>query len=89
MLGEWLRRRREREAEHEAARQRLYEEFQQRVEEQDADALEAARDYGDNDRVPWRVEVGQSLAFVAMLGLMAVVAVLIVLFLWIKHLTGG
>lgn len=49
MLGEWLHQRREKKAEHGAARQRLYEEFQQRVGEKDADALEAARDYGDND----------------------------------------
>lgn len=89
MLAQWLRRRREQEAQHDAARRRLYEEFRQGVEERDAEALEAARDYGDNDGVPWRVEMGQSLVFLAMLALMAVVAVLIVVFSWIKHLAGG
>jgi hypothetical protein len=62
MLREWLRRRRGQEAEHEAARQRLYEEFEQRVEAKDADALEASRDYGDHDLTPWRLEAGMSLA---------------------------
>lgn len=86
MLGEWLRQRREREAEHEAARNRLYEEYQQRIEAGDPDAMETSRDFYDNSPDSWRVEVGVSLYLVVLVGSLLV---LIPFFILIKHLTGG
>ena len=59
MLREWWERRRAQEAQHEAARQRLYEEYHARLQAGDADGMKSARDYGDTtssrgaQRCPW------------------------------------
>lgn len=86
MLGKWLRQRRMREAEHEAARKRLYEEYRQRVEAGESDAMETSRDFYDNSPDSWRVEVGMSLGLII---LFVSLLVLIPFFTLIKHLTGS
>ncbi len=89
MLGEWLRRRRAQEAKHRAARERLYQEYQERLDAKDPDALESSRDYGDHDLSPWRFEVTGALVFLAFAGVMLIVVVLIAFFAMIKQATGG
>lgn len=89
MVRDWWRRRQEREAEHDAARQRLYSEYVERLEAGDPHALESSRDYGDHDKVPWRTEVTMGLAVVAVLALMVVVVALVAFFAGIQRLTAG
>ena len=89
MLRGWWRRRRKRLVREERVRRALWGEYQDRLDAQDPSALEASRDFGDNDNTPWRTEVGMGLAGLAVIVLFACVAVLIVLFSGIQDLTGG
>lgn len=69
--------------------QQLREEYGEKLKRRDPDALEAARDYGDHDLVPRRMEAGMALVGVGMLCVYAIIALLILFFTWIKDLTGG
>jgi hypothetical protein len=89
MLREWLRRRREGNARAEALRQELRAKYIERLNSRDPDALESARDYGDNDMTPWRFEVAGGLVGLGFVALMGLVAVLIIFFQGVKHLAGG
>ena len=89
MLEDWRQRRRERRAKERDARQRLQEEYLQKLESGDPHALESSRDFGDNDFTPQRVELSIALVFIGLLALSGIVAVLIVLFQTIQHFTGG
>jgi hypothetical protein len=86
VLSDWWRRRQGSEARHEAARRELHDQYVERLKVGDPDGLESARDYGDHDLAPWRVEFGFSFALIV---LMVSVVALIGLFSAIKYLTAG
>ena len=48
--------------------QRLRDEYAERLEAGDPDALESSRDGADGDGVPWRIEVALALGFVVLVG---------------------
>lgn len=68
------------DAEKDASRQRLQNEYEAKVESRDADTLEASRDWYDNAGSPWRVEAGLALGFVVLFGSLLVLIPLFLLF---------
>ena len=68
------------DAEREAVRRRLEEEYEANVLIRDADTLEASRDWHDNLASPWRVQAGAALAFVVLFGSLLVLIPLFLLF---------
>jgi hypothetical protein len=87
MLRDWRRRRRELKAEQLAYRRELERDYVDRLAAQDPDAQESARDFGDNDLVPWRTGVGLGLALIGFLALGVILVVLIGFFAAIKQAT--
>lgn len=68
------------DAENDASRQRLQDEYEAKVESRDADTLEASRDWYDSVGSPWRVEAGLALGFVVLFGSLLVLIPLFLLF---------
>ena len=87
VLREWRRRRREEQARADEALGRLLDEYTERLEAGDPDALRSARDHYDNDQgFPWNGEVLVSLGLLVLFGS---VVLLVLLFAGIQHLVDG
>lgn len=76
--------RKKQRANHDRLRAEIFREYEEKVKNADPDALEASRDWGDNDGTPWRMETGATLIFL-ITGV--VLFFLIMLFGAIKSLT--
>ncbi len=72
------------EAEYEAAREKLRDDYREKLESGDPSAREVSRDWYDNTATPWRVDVGFSLGIAILFGSLAV---LIPFFVLIKSVT--
>jgi flagellar biosynthesis/type III secretory pathway M-ring protein FliF/YscJ len=68
------------DAEKEAARRRLQEEYQAKLDSRDADTLEASRDWHDNFGSSWRMEAGLALGLLVLFGSLLVLIPLLLLF---------
>ena len=72
------------EAEYEAAREELRDDYRERLESGDPSAREVSRDWYDNTATPWRLDVGLSLGIAILFGSLVV---LIPVFVLIKSVT--
>lgn len=82
MRDRWATRRQRRAAE-ERALDELRRDYVAGLEDGHPDALESARDHGDLDQTPWRVEV---VGAAAIIGLVVAVGALVALFVGIQAL---
>jgi VIT1/CCC1 family predicted Fe2+/Mn2+ transporter len=72
------------EAEYEAAREELRDDYREKLESGDPIAREGSRDWYDNTATPWRLDAGFSLGIAILFGSLVV---LIPFFVLIKSLT--
>lgn len=68
------------DADQEEVRQRLRKDYEAKIEAEDADTLEASRDWHDNLGSPWRMEAGLALGIVVLFGSLLVLIPLFLLF---------